>query len=89
MDSLMAVEISKRLQSSVGKPLPPTLAFEYGNIEALTNYLAANVLVLESPPPAPQEPAKDEMADFMAEVEGLSEEALEDAVLKELENAGY
>jgi acyl carrier protein len=89
MDSLMAVEISKRLQSSVGKPLPTTLAFEYGNIEALANYLATNILVLESPPPALQEPAKDEMADFMVEVEGLSEEALEDAVLKELENAGY
>lgn len=89
MDSLMAVEISKRLQSSLGKPLPTTLAFEYGSIEALTNFLATNVLALETSPQPLQEPARDEMAEFMSEVAELSEEALEDAVLKELENAGY
>jgi acyl carrier protein len=90
MDSLMAVEISKRLQSSVGKILPPTLAFEYATIEALTGYLAAEVLALEAPQRVSKEQEKSrEMDDLMAELSELSEDELEDAIFKELKDAGY
>ena len=46
MDSLVAVELSNHLQGSLGRKLPPTLAFEYPTIRALTDYLAKEVLGL-------------------------------------------
>ncbi len=49
MDSLMTVQLRQRLENSLGgRPLPLTLAFEYPNIEALTRYLAGEVLDLDS-----------------------------------------
>ncbi len=49
MDSLMTVQLRQRLENSLdGRPLPQTLAFEYPNIEALTKYLAGEVLDLDS-----------------------------------------
>jgi acyl transferase domain-containing protein/NADPH:quinone reductase-like Zn-dependent oxidoreductase/acyl carrier protein/SAM-dependent methyltransferase len=63
MDSLMALELRNRLQRSVGRGLPPTLAFDFPTIEALTGHLVDDVLALPSPvaraeevgvvPPAP------------------------------------
>jgi acyl transferase domain-containing protein/acyl carrier protein len=44
MDSLMAVELKTRIEEAVGTNLPSTLTFNYPNIEALTDYLTANVL---------------------------------------------
>ena len=43
MDSLMAVELRNRLQSSFGCSLSPTLAFTYPNIEAIANHLRKKV----------------------------------------------
>lgn len=40
LDSLKAVELAEALQSSLGIPLSPTLAYEYPTIEALSTYLA-------------------------------------------------
>ena len=49
MDSLMSVQLRQRLENSLdGCSLPLTLAFEYPNIEALTKYLAGEVLDLDS-----------------------------------------
>lgn len=39
VDSLMAVELKNRLQSSLGKNLRSTLLFNYPTVEALANYL--------------------------------------------------
>ncbi len=39
MDSLMAVELCGRLQKSLGRKFPATIAFEYPSISALTIYL--------------------------------------------------
>jgi myxalamid-type polyketide synthase MxaE and MxaD len=57
MDSLMAVELLQRLESSLGLKLPASLAIDYPNVEALANYLAARVIPTAAPsaPPAPAE----------------------------------
>ncbi|MDJ0620297.1 MAG: SDR family NAD(P)-dependent oxidoreductase [Calothrix sp. MO_192.B10] len=47
LDSLMAVELRSRLQSSLGCSLRSTLLFDYPTIEALVDYLAQEVLSLE------------------------------------------
>src|SRR5262249_33698434 len=39
MDSLMAVELRKKLEHSFGRTLSTTLAFDYPNVEALSAYL--------------------------------------------------
>jgi NAD(P)-dependent dehydrogenase (short-subunit alcohol dehydrogenase family)/acyl carrier protein len=39
MDSLMSVELRKRLQRGIGRSLPATLTFNYPNVAALTTYL--------------------------------------------------
>src|SRR5690606_21469607 len=41
MDSLMAVELSTRLQQQVGGtyPIPPTLVFDYPSVAAMTDHL--------------------------------------------------
>ncbi len=92
MDSLMAVELKNRLQSSLGRSLPATLAFEYPTLEALTGYLAAEVLALGVPAKAQVETKKkdeDQQAAILAEVEQLSDDQTEESLLKELEEAGY
>jgi acyl carrier protein len=92
MDSLMAVELKNRLQSSLGCSLPTTLAFEYPTLEALTGYLATEVLALSVPAKAQAETRKkdeDQQAAILAEVEQLSDDQTEESLLKELEEAGY
>ncbi|MEZ4867755.1 MAG: SDR family NAD(P)-dependent oxidoreductase [Caldilineaceae bacterium] len=44
LDSLMAVELTKRLEMSLACSLRPTLIFDYPSLEALTDYLISNVL---------------------------------------------
>jgi acyl transferase domain-containing protein/SAM-dependent methyltransferase/acyl carrier protein len=44
MDSLTAVELKNRLQTTLGKPLPSTLFFDHPNVQELTEYLAREVL---------------------------------------------
>ncbi|MEM9155414.1 MAG: type I polyketide synthase, partial [Cyanobacteria bacterium P01_F01_bin.33] len=44
LDSLMAVELKNRMESSLGCSLRPTLMFDYPTVEALANYLVTEVL---------------------------------------------
>src|SRR5690606_36340654 len=44
MDSLMAVELRNRLESSTGRRLPATLIFNYPHIQALAGYLQRELL---------------------------------------------
>src|SRR5207248_2227831 len=46
MDSLMSIELRNRLQRSVGESLPPTIAFDFPTIDALTDYLLEHVPAL-------------------------------------------
>ncbi|HET7695304.1 MAG TPA: SDR family NAD(P)-dependent oxidoreductase [Vicinamibacterales bacterium] len=64
MDSLMAVELRNRLQRSIGRALPSTLAFDCPTVEALTSYLVKDVLNLSQASAAVQEPAAPAPASF-------------------------
>jgi len=78
MDSLMAVELKNRLETSSGNSLSSTLAFNYPNIEALATYLANEVLSLEAPAESVSklQTASDESSLASAELEQLSEDEL-------------
>jgi acyl carrier protein len=43
MDSLISVELRNRLQTSLGRPLPSTAAFDYPTIKSLTEFLLQGV----------------------------------------------
>jgi myxalamid-type polyketide synthase MxaE and MxaD len=47
MDSLMAVDLRRRLEASVGQALPPTLAFDFPSVSAIAGYLRDEVLAAE------------------------------------------
>ena len=91
MDSLMAVEISNRLKRSLGCSLPSTLAFEYPTLEALTDYLAMEVLETKSSGNEREEIDNETVAQLQVKkrVEDLSEKEVEKTLLKELEDTGY
>lgn len=90
MDSLMAVELSNRLQKGVDQALPSTLAFEYPTISALVDFLATEVLELTSVEQTTEDFVETVMQErLMAEVEEIADDVLEVALLEELKNAGY
>lgn len=69
LDSLAAVELAEALESTLGVPLSPTLAYEYPTIEALSIYLAS---------------AQDSTAAPVAQVEAIDHRELEQ-IVRELE----
>jgi acyl carrier protein len=75
MDSLTAMEFKNKLQSQVGQPLSPTLAFDYPQVESLVGYLAS---FFEEAPQVKEEPA--------AGLEQLSEDELASLLDAELED---
>lgn len=48
LDSLMAIELRNKLSNVVGQTLPATILFDYPTISGLTDYLAHEVLHLET-----------------------------------------
>ena len=75
MDSLSSMELRNVLQTTLGCALPPTLTFKYPTVEALVDYLAGEVLGLESGRrPGPES----------HEVEPVSEDVVETSIAKEL-----
>ena len=95
MDSLMAVELKRRLERGVGKPLPSTLTFNYPNVGALAAFLdsqltdtmahpasrvAAPATVQPGPAAAPTDAGR-------ADLDALSDVELETRLLAALERA--
>ena len=78
LDSLMVLALKNRLQASLGRPLPATIAFNYPTPRRLASYLIQEALGIEGPDaaPPPEEP-QDALDAMLAELEGLSEEEAE------------
>jgi myxalamid-type polyketide synthase MxaE and MxaD len=86
MDSLMSVQLRQRLENILdSRPLPLTLAFEYPNIEALTKYLASEVLDLASPSSRTRVSVKEAGAARPDPHDRLSEDELIDLLAKKME----
>ncbi|HWT47312.1 MAG TPA: beta-ketoacyl synthase N-terminal-like domain-containing protein, partial [Mycobacterium sp.] len=58
MDSLMAVELRRRLEHAVGKELPATLAMDYPRITDVAEFLLGDVLSISAQAPSAQAPAQ-------------------------------
>jgi acyl transferase domain-containing protein/acyl carrier protein len=86
LDSLMAVELRNALGRSVGATLPATLLFDYPVIDALADYLANDVLKLQSIAEKPAEEVPDAKAQAAAEMNELTDEEAEALLLQELMN---
>ena len=83
LDSLMAVELRNALGAAVGRTLPATLLFKYPTVEALTTFLAHDVLNLGTAQrDEPAAPAADETRD---EVAALEEDDVKRLLGEELE----
>ncbi|HEV7362577.1 MAG TPA: SDR family NAD(P)-dependent oxidoreductase, partial [Mycobacterium sp.] len=56
MDSLMAVELRRRIEEGVGKEIPATLAMDYPRLSDVVDYLLGDVLGLSEQAPATSGP---------------------------------
>lgn len=83
MDSLMSIELRRRLERGAGRALPSTLTFNYPNVEALTRYLEAelNSQVDDSAANASLESAPQPSSDDLGE---LTDDELEARLLSRL-----
>lgn len=87
LNSLAAVELMTHLQASLGHPLPITLIFDYPTVEDLSEYLAREVLFLDSTTASHAEPQKDkdpQRATILARLEQLSEKEAEALLIERL-----
>jgi myxalamid-type polyketide synthase MxaB len=86
MDSLTSVELRHRLESSLGCSLPLTVAFDYPNVEALADYLADRLELLQEEQTSEERPAKrfDAQAERLAEMSDEEVESLLADKFKEL-----
>ncbi|MDY6988819.1 MAG: SDR family NAD(P)-dependent oxidoreductase [Thermodesulfobacteriota bacterium] len=78
IDSLMAVDLKSRLESSLGQALRSTLVFNYPTVKAMADYLADEVLPFDFPSEshASIEKAHHELGDDTDHLDSLSEEAM-------------
>ncbi|MBI1357397.1 MAG: SDR family NAD(P)-dependent oxidoreductase [Acidobacteria bacterium] len=77
MDSLTALDLRNRLQTSLGLSLPPTLALEHGTLAALTAHLAELLFPPQLDEPAAEAADDEDLAALLAEIEALSEDAID------------
>jgi acyl transferase domain-containing protein/acyl carrier protein len=80
LDSLMAVELRNLLTRSLGKSLPPTLLFDYPSLDALADFLLAELDLAASAVPEPPTPPPATGADLL----DLTDEEAEALLLAEL-----
>jgi acyl carrier protein len=89
MDSLMSVELCKRLERGAGRKFPATLTFNYPNIAALATFLQRELLVSAEPAAAPTmlgaKPVPAPVVEATNDLQSLSDEQLEARLLARLE----
>lgn len=75
LDSVTAVELAEALGTALGRPLEPTLAYEYPTIEALAHYLVVQAPTTAAPEGAIAnlEPEDPEVDQLVRELEMLSD----------------
>jgi myxalamid-type polyketide synthase MxaB len=78
MDSLTSVELRHRLESNLGCSLPLTVAFDYPNVEALADYIADRIELVQEEPAAVEPPPEqlDERTRRLAEMSDEEVESL-------------
>ena len=81
LDSLMAVELKRRLEKAIGLSLPRTLAFEFPNVEALARHLCTCAcgcsVAADRSPECPEPPVlseRDAEALLINELQSLEQE---------------
>ncbi|MDM0053600.1 type I polyketide synthase [Variovorax sp. J22R115] len=90
MDSLIALELRTQLQASVGANLPSTLAFDYGTVDALADFLLSRVLAQTevaastTPSTTPSSPQTAPAAPEHVDLARLSDAEVEDLLQAKL-----
>jgi SAM-dependent methyltransferase/NAD(P)-dependent dehydrogenase (short-subunit alcohol dehydrogenase family)/acyl carrier protein len=89
MDSLMAVELKRRLEAGVGRALPSTLTFNYPNVGALAAFLDSQLAVTVAQPTSPgtAPTVPPDPAAAPADLDALTDTELENRLLAALERA--
>lgn len=87
MDSMMTVQLRNRLESNLGCSLPPTVAFEYPNVDSLTGFIAKDLIQSDdrTGTPAMNSPHEETLPLSELDKEELSEEELLDLLAKKVE----
>jgi hypothetical protein len=80
MDSLMALELKNRLQTSLGCSMPATLAFDYPSIEALADYLSKQLFADEKIAEMEATQDSEDLKEVWAEVDQMSDEEVKQAL---------
>jgi hypothetical protein len=87
MDSLMSVELKRRLERGFGAPLPSTLTFNYPNIRALVGFLLqlSPSTAANEPKPEPLSPAAGLAPLGAQDLDALSDDELQAQLMAVLE----
>jgi acyl transferase domain-containing protein/SAM-dependent methyltransferase len=83
MDSLMSVELRRRLERGVGRSLPSTLTFNHPNVNALVTFLERNLWQVTSPATAPPPTVASDAQ--RGDLDDITDAELESRLLERLE----
>jgi SAM-dependent methyltransferase/NADP-dependent 3-hydroxy acid dehydrogenase YdfG/acyl carrier protein len=91
MDSLMSVELKRRLAAGAERPLPSTLTFNYPSVGALAGFLEQLLTVASAPSEAagkaPESEARERVPSSDAAIDSLSDSELEARLRARLEQS--
>ena len=89
MDSLASIQLKKNIEADFGIGLSTTAALAYPNIEALAGHLAAEAFGADDPSSEPEDGQSAAKNDIKEEIDQLSDDEIEQSLLKELKDSGY